>query len=107
MLLLIGNIMKPESLKLLIDEKAVVRFLKTIGDGRYHTRELLNMLGEWGYGHKLLLKAYKLGLIDREKVKPEGKGNWRVYNKLAKRGKEVVRMAEEIADIQGDCLQYA
>ncbi len=83
-------------LKVMIEERAVVRLVKTIGDGRYHTRELLNILGEWGYGHKLLLKAYELGLVERERVKPEGRGNWRVYNMLSKRGKEVLKLAKEI-----------
>ena len=88
--------MKQDIIKLLIEERAVVRLLVTIRDREYHTRELLNMLGEWGYGHKLLLKAYKLGLIDRKRVKPKGKGNWRVYNKLTKKGKEVIRLAQRI-----------
>ncbi len=96
MLLLNGNIMKQGLFKLLVEEKAIVRLLKTIGKGRYHTRELLSTLGEWGYGHKLLMKAYKLGLIEREKTRPEGRGNWRVYNRLTRMGREVIRLAEEI-----------
>jgi hypothetical protein len=32
-------------LKLLIQEKALVRLLRTIGHGEYHTRELLKKLG--------------------------------------------------------------
>ncbi len=85
-----------DHLKVMIEELAVVRLVKTIGDSKYHTRELLTMLGEWEYGHKLIVKAYKLGLIDRYRVRPEGKGNWRVYNKLTKKGMEVVRLAEKI-----------
>ena len=54
---------------------------------KYHTRELLGRLGEWRYGHKLV-KVYKLRLIERHRVKPEGKGNWRVYDRLTKKGKE-------------------
>ncbi len=59
-------------------------------------RALLSILGEWGYGHKLLMKTYELGLVEREKVKPEGRGNWRVYNRLTRDGKALIRLAEEI-----------
>jgi len=96
MLLVNGNIMRHDLFKLLINESAVIRLLRTIGDGKYYTRELLNMLGEWGYGHRLLMRAYNLGLIERERMKPEGKGNWRVYNRLTRMGKEVIRLAEEM-----------
>ncbi len=96
MLLVIGNIMKQSNLRLLIEQHALVRLLMIIENEKCHTRELLNILGEWGYGHKLLLKAYELGLIERERVKPEGRGNWRVYNMLSKRGKEVLKLAKEI-----------
>ncbi len=88
--------MRHELLKILVMEKALVRLLRTIGDGKYHTRELLNVLREWGYGHKLLLKAFSLGLVKRERIKPKGKGNWRVYNSLTLQGKEVVKLADRI-----------
>ena len=96
MLLISGNIMNNDMLKMRVEEKAVVRLLKTISDGNYHTRELLNILGEWGYGHKLLMKAYKLGLVHRERTRHEGRGNWRVYNRLTKKGKQVIRLARQI-----------
>ncbi len=50
---------------------------------------------------RALVKAYKLGLIDRERVKSEGKGNWRMYNKLAKRDKQVVKLAEGASLVYG------
>ena len=57
-------------LKVLVEQKALVKVLKTIGVGKgYSTRELLTKLGAYGYGHKLLLKADKLGLVDRKTVK--------------------------------------
>lgn len=41
--------------KILVEEKALVKLLKTIGRRReYATRELLTKLGAYGYGHKLL-----------------------------------------------------
>ncbi len=40
-------------LKILVEEKGLVKLLKTIGAGKaYPTRELLTKLGAYGYGHK-------------------------------------------------------
>ena len=78
-------------LKILIEEKGLVRLLKTIGAGRgYSTRELLTKLGAYGYGHKLLLKAHKRGLVARKSVKNK------VYNSLTEDGKKLVGLAKEI-----------
>ena len=96
MLLMTGNNMNEKLVKLLVEEKALVKLLKTVGEGSYHTRELLGIIGEWGYGHKLLVKAHRLGLVDRERIKRDGRGNWRIYNKLSKKGREVIRLAEQI-----------
>lgn len=86
-----------ELYRILIEEKAVVKLVRKVGIGRYHTRELLDMLGGgWDYRHKLLLRAEKLGLVEREKVRPKGKGNWRVYNKLTKKGEDVLKLEENI-----------
>ena len=49
-------------LRILIKERAIVRLLKTIGNADYPTRELLNKLGAYGYGHKLLVRAEHIGL---------------------------------------------
>ena len=39
--------------KILVEEKALVKLLKTIGRGReYATRALLTKVGAYGYGHK-------------------------------------------------------
>lgn len=78
-------------LKILVEERAMVKVLKTIGQGReYPTRELLTKLGAYGYGHKLLLKAQKRGLVDRKTVKNK------VFNRLTSDGKKVVMLAKEI-----------
>ena len=78
-------------LKVLVEEKALVRLLKTIGTGKgYPTRELLNKLGAYGYGHKLLLKAQKRGLVSRKTVQNK------VYNSLTEDGKKIVKLAKEI-----------
>ena len=78
-------------LKILVEERAMVKVLKTIGHGReYPTRELLTKLGAYGYGHKLLLKAQKRGLVDRKTVKNK------VFNRLTSDGKKIVMLAKEI-----------
>ena len=78
-------------LKILVEEKSLVRLLKTLGTGKgYPTRELLTKLGAYGYGHKMLLKAEKRGLVDRKSVKNK------VFNKLTEDGKKLVKLAREI-----------
>ena len=78
-------------LKVLVEQKPLVKVLKTIGAGKgYSTRELLTRLGAYGYGHKLLLKADKLGLVDRKTVKNK------VFNTLTSEGKKLVILAKEI-----------
>jgi hypothetical protein len=78
-------------LKVLVERKALVKLLKTMGEGkRYSTRELLTKLGAYGYGHKLLLQADKLGLVDRKTVKNK------VFNTLTSEGKKLVNLAKEV-----------
>jgi hypothetical protein len=78
-------------LKVLVERKALVKVLKTIGTGKgYSTRDLLTKLGAYGYGHKLLLQADKLGLVDRKTVKNK------VFNSLTSDGKKILMIAKEI-----------
>ena len=78
-------------LKVLVERKALVKLLKTIGPGKgYSTRDLLTKLGAYGYGHKLLLQADKLGLVDRKTVKNK------VFNSLTSDGKKILMIAKEI-----------
>jgi hypothetical protein len=77
-------------LRLIIEEKALLRVVKTIGYREYHTRELLKKLGAYGYGHKLLLEAEKKGLVKRRIVKN------RMYNKLTRKGEDLVKLAKQI-----------
>jgi len=78
-------------LKILVEERAMVKVLKTIGQGReYPTRELLTKLGAYGYEHKILLKAQKRGLVDRKTVKNK------IFNRLTSDGKKIVMLAKEI-----------
>jgi hypothetical protein len=78
-------------LKILVEERALIKLLKTIGTGKgYPTRELLTKLGAYGYGHKLLLKAHKKGLVERKTIKNK------VVNSLSTDGKKLVVIAKEI-----------
>jgi hypothetical protein len=79
-----------ELLKILIEEKAVVKLLKTIGDKEYPTRKLLKKLGAYGYGHKLLKKAERKGLVERKIVKN------RIQNRLTPDGKKIIKLAKDI-----------
>jgi hypothetical protein len=78
-------------LKILVQQRALVKLLRTIGQGKaYPTRQLLTKLGAYGYGHKLLLKAQKMGLVQRKTVKNK------VLNSLTSDGKKLVTLAKEI-----------
>jgi hypothetical protein len=77
-------------LRLIFREKALIKLLKTIDNEEYHTRELLKRLGAYGHGHKLLLKAHKIKLVERRVVKNKR------YNRLTRKGKELVKLAREI-----------
>jgi hypothetical protein len=77
-------------LRLIIREKALIKLLKTIDNKEYHTRELLKRLGTYGYGHKLLVKAHKIKLVERRVVKNK------IYNRLTIKGKQLVKLAREI-----------
>ena len=79
-----------ELLKILIEEKAVVKLLKTIGNREYPNRKLLKKLGAYGYGHKLLLRAERKGLVERTTVKNK------IQNKLTGDGKKILKLAKNI-----------
>jgi hypothetical protein len=77
-------------IKIMIEERALVKLIKTIGEKEYSTRDLLKKLGAYGYGHKLLLKAEERKLVERNNVKNK------TYNKLTKDGKKIITLAKEI-----------
>jgi hypothetical protein len=79
-----------EFLRILIEERAVVKLLKTIGNREYPTRRLLKRLGAYGYGHKLLLRAERKGLVERTMVKNK------IQNRLTPNGKKILKLAKEI-----------
>jgi hypothetical protein len=68
----------------------LVKLLKTIWQGKeYPTREPLIKRGAYEYGHKLLLKAQKRGLVERKMIKNK------VFNRLTSDGKKIVKIAKE------------
>lgn len=77
-------------IKIMIEERALVKLIKSIGENEYSTRDLLKKLGAYGYGHKLLLKAADRKLVERKIVKN------RTYNKLTREGKKMLKLAAEI-----------
>jgi hypothetical protein len=79
-----------EFLRILIEERAVVKLLKTIGNREYPTRKLLKRLGAYGYGHKLFLRAERKGLVERTTVKNK------IQNRLTPNGKKILKLAKEI-----------
>lgn len=85
-------------LRIIVHEKPLIRLLQTIGNNSYFTRELLIKQKEYGYGHKLLKRAYELQLVERKRVKPQKgmKGNWRIYNNLTPAGKNLVQLTQEL-----------
>ena len=84
------NMRDANLIKIMIEERALVKLIKTIGEKEYSTRDLLKKLGAYGYGHKLLIKAEDKGLVERSNVKNK------TYNKLTKEGKKIIRLAKEI-----------
>jgi DNA-binding HxlR family transcriptional regulator len=77
-------------LKIIVQERALLKVLKTIGNQEYHTRELLKKVGAYGYGHRLLLEAEEKGLVKRRIVKNK------MYNKLTKKGQDLIKLARQI-----------
>lgn len=89
--MVVTKVMRDANLiKIMIEERALIKLIKSIGEKEYSTRDLLKKLGAYGYGHKLLLKAADKGLVERSTVKN------RTYNKLTKEGKKMMKLASEI-----------
>ena len=78
-------------IKIVVEEKTLIKLLITLGDKNgYATRKLLTKFGGYGHGHRLLLKASKMGLVERKFVKN------RTLNSLTSEGKKLVMIAKEI-----------
>ena len=78
-------------LKILVQEKPLIKLLKTIGIGKScPTTELFTKFNSCGYAHKQILRAQKLGFIARKSVKNN------VFNTLTDDGIKLVKLAREI-----------
>jgi hypothetical protein len=89
--------MKPDlALVQAMRDRSLLRLLAAIGEEQaIGTRRLLEKFGGNDL-HKKILEAERKGYVEREKVEPEGKGNWSTVNRLTPRGRMVVRMARQV-----------
>jgi uncharacterized membrane protein len=60
-----------------------------------HTRILLRKLGANNL-HYVILQAEKEGYIKRKRVKPRGKGNYLVYNRLTSKGRRLAELNKKL-----------
>jgi hypothetical protein len=82
-----------KTLRLLVKHRAMLRVLSILLKQKGNalpTRMLLQKLGANNL-HHVILQAEKEGCIKRKRVKSQGKGNYRVYNRLTPKG---MRLAE-------------
>jgi hypothetical protein len=89
--------MKPDlALVQAMRDRSLLRLLAAIGEEQsIGTRRLLEKFGGNDL-HKKILEAERAGYIEREKVEPEGKGNWSIYNRLSPKGRRLVQLAQQV-----------
>lgn len=85
-----------ELMKVLVNDRGIVKIVLALKDNDVETANLLRMVG--GYLHNDLERAHKQGFIKRIKVAQEGRGHYKVVNRLAERGKALVKLAERYAE---------
>lgn len=87
------------------NNRALVRLLAILNTMRNeppYTRQLLRILREWGYGHEVLEKAEKLGLVKRYRAPcrhHRGGGPPCTYNELTERGLKLLGTLAEVLNI--------
>ena len=87
-----------ETLRLLIKHRAMLRVLSILVKQKGNalpTRMLLQKLGANNL-HRVILQAEKEGYIKRKRVKPQGKGNYRVYNSLTPKGRRLAELNKKL-----------
>ena len=89
-------------LKVLINERSLIKLLRILKNKELHTRELLITMGSWGYGQSLLKRATNLGLIERKvkKEKSARRGKPRIYNSLTTKGRDLVGLADKVGYVK-------
>ncbi len=87
-----------ETLRLLVKRRAMLRVLSMLVKQKGNTlptRILLRKLGANNL-HHVILQAEKEGYIERKRVKPQGKGNYLVYNRLTPKGKRLAMLSKKL-----------
>ncbi len=87
-----------ETLRLLVKRRAMLRVLSMLAKQKGNTlptRILLRRLGANNL-HQVILQAEKEGYIERKRVKPHGKGNYLVYNRLTPKGKRLAMLSKKL-----------
>ena len=87
-----------ETLRLLVKRRAMLRVLSILAKHKENalpTRILLQKLGANNL-HHVILQAEKEGYIKRKRVKPQGKGNYRVYNHLTPKGRRLAELNKKL-----------
>ena len=87
-----------ETLRLLVKRRAMLRVLSILAiqkGNALSTRMLLQKLGANNL-HHVILQAEKEGYIKRKRVKPQGKGNYLVYNRLTPKGRRLAELNKKL-----------
>ena len=87
-----------KTLRLLVKRRAKLRVLSVLikqKENELPTRVLLQNLGANNL-HHVILQAEKEGYIKRKRVKPQGKGNYLVYNRLTSKGKRLAELNKKL-----------
>lgn len=89
-----------ETLQLLVKRRAMLRVLSILVKQKGNaltTRILLRKLGANNL-HHVILQAEKEGYIKRKRVKPQGKGNYLVYNRLTPKGRRLAELNKKLEE---------
>jgi hypothetical protein len=87
-----------ETLRLLVKHRAMLRVLSILVKQKGNalsTRILLQKLGANNL-HHVILQAEKEGYIKRKRVRPQGKGNYLVYNHLTPKGRRLAELNKKL-----------
>ncbi len=87
-----------ETLRLLVKRRTMLRVLSVLSKQKENalpTRVLLQKLGANNL-HHVILQAEREGYIKRKRVKPQGKGNYLVYNRLTPKGRRLAELNKKL-----------
>ena len=87
-----------KTLRLLVKRRAMLRVLSILVKQKGNalsTRILLRKLGANNL-HHVILQAEEEGYIKRKRVKPQGKGNYLIYNRLTPKGRRLAKLNKKL-----------